>query len=144
MAAQDLILKGPLSLGLTSASAVDVSCEVTGVTITGTVADVAIPATLCAGKSHAGGASKYEIDIDYLSTDGTGGTLFPLLWSAVITASKEMFFSCNLRDGATSGANPLWSGTFVVGAADVGGDQETLSTGSIKCTMTAAPTVAYS
>ena len=138
-ASTDLVLKGTFTLGGT-----DVSDEVTGVIIKGTANDVQIPATLSAGRTHASGAKKYELQIDYLSTDGDGGTLFPALWAAVLTASKELAFTAQLRDGSTSASNPEWSGTIVVSAADVGGDQETLSTGSLTCTMTGEPTVTTS
>lgn len=136
--ATDLILRGPLYLGLTSAST-DVSCETTGVTIMGTVADVEIPATLCQGKSHAGGAQKYQIKIDYLATDGSAGTLFPLLWSGILSSTHEVYWQCTLRDGPKGPANPQWSGIFVVPGADLGGEQETLSAGSITATLTDTP-----
>lgn len=135
--ATDLILKGALSLG-----GVDVSAEATGYTIKGFAADVAVPATLSAGKSHAAGARKYELTIDYLSTNGSGGVLFEILYTAILTATKELAFTGSLRDTAPGTApNPLWSGSIVVAGLDLGGDVEALSTGSITCLMTGAPSV---
>lgn len=135
----DLILKGALCLKPIGGSMTDCSAEVTMVTIKGERADVTIPPTLAAGTSHAAGAQKYSVQIDYLSTDGTTGILFPLLWTALLTPEKTLQFQCTMRDGAKGATNPLWCGEFVVSGADVGGDVEALSTGSITCTMTGAP-----
>lgn len=131
----DLVLKGTFTLGGT-----DVSAEVTAVILKNTVNDVQIPATLAAGKSHAAGASKHEIQIDYLSTDGDTGVLFEKLWTAIGTDAKELAWTCLLRNGAVGVTNPQWAGTLVVSGADVGGDVGALSTGSISCTLTGKPT----
>lgn len=139
--ATDLILKGALCLKPEGGAMTDVSSEVTGVIIKGTTNDVTIPATLSTGTSHAGGAQKYTIQIDYLSDDSSAGVLFPALWAAILTADKELQFQVTLRDGAKGPTNPLWCGTFVVSAADVGGDQEALSAGTLVCTMTGAPVI---
>ncbi len=134
--ATDLVLRGTFTLGGT-----DVSDEVTGVHILGHVNDVQIPATLVTPVSHDGGATKYELQIDYISTDGTDGVLFPALWTAIGTDSKELAWTCLMRAGIESPTNPQWSGTIVVSGADLGGDVETLSTGSITCVLTGAPTI---
>lgn len=139
--ATDLILKGKFLLG---GSFTDVSDEVTEVRLKAAVTDVAIPATLGTPKSHAGGSTKYEITVGYLAEDGSTGVLFGLLWAALGTASKELAWKCNLRDGATSGSNPQWQGVLIVSAADLGGDQETVSEGSITCTLVARPSKATS
>jgi IMP dehydrogenase/GMP reductase len=130
----DLVLKGTLSLGGTP-----VDEETTLVILKTTVNDVVVPATLATGTSHEPGAAKYEIQIDYLSDDADSGVLFPILWAAVATASKELAFTCLFRDGGIGVGNPQWAGTMVVSAADVGGDVEGLSEGSITCVLTGAP-----
>lgn len=132
--AKDLILRGNLSLGSTP-----VEDEVTAFILKFTANDVNIPATLTKDNSHAPGARKYTIQIDYLSTDGTDGTLFPILWEAVLTETKELAFSGRMRNGAVSVSNPQWDGVLVVSAADLGGEVENLSTGSLTCTMTGEP-----
>lgn len=139
--ATDLILKGALKLG---AGPTDVSAEVTQVILKGMRADVSIPATLATPKGHAAGSAKYEISIDYFSDDSGASTLFSLLWAAVASASKELAYEVTLRDGSVSPSNPKYSGTLIVAGADLGGDQEALSTGSIKCTLTGKPSVATS
>lgn len=139
--ATDLILKGKFLLG---GSFTDVSAETTGVHLKASVADVAIPATLGSPKSHAGGSTKYEITIDYLGDDSGATTLFGLLWAALATDSKELAWKCNLRDGSTSPTNPQWQGVLIVSAADLGGDQETVSQGSLTCTLTGRPSKATS
>jgi len=134
--ATDLILSGTVKI-----ATVDVSAEVTNVTIKGSVNDVVVPATMSAGITHAGGANKYTIQIDYLSDDASTGLLFPLLWTAVGSASKEVAYSIRLHPGVIGVGNPQYDGSFVVSGADVGGPEEGLSTGSITCTCTGAPVV---
>lgn len=134
--ATDLVCRGTFTLG-----GADVSAEVTGVILKGMTNDVTIPATLVAPNAHAAGAIKYEIQIDYLSDDASTGTLFPALWTAVGTDSKELTYAVRLRAGAKGPTNPSWSGTLVVSGADVGGDVGALSTGSITCTLTGAPAI---
>jgi hypothetical protein len=134
MSGTDLILSGTAIIG-----GVDCSAEVTLATIKGTVNDVVIPATMAADTSHAGGAQKYEIQIDYLSDDASTGLLFPVLWAALGSATKEVTYSIRLHPGAIGVDNPQYDGSFVVSAADVGGKEEELSTGSATFTCTAAP-----
>ncbi len=132
----DLILTGTLKLAAT-----DVSAEVTGLIIKGTVADVVVPATLSAGISHAGGAQKYELQIDYLSDDSATTTLFGILWTAIASASKEITYSGRLHPGVIGVGNPQYDGSIVVSAADLGGAVEGLSSSSLTCTATGAPVV---
>ena len=134
--ATDLILKGTFKIGAT-----DCSADVTGVHILGTRNDVVIPATLAAGTTHDAGAAKYSLQIDYLSDDADSGILFPLFWTAIATDTKELSFTALLRNGLIGVGNPQWAGTFVVSAADVGGDVEALSTGSLTCVMTDQPAI---
>lgn len=131
-----------ICLGTFTLNSVDVSAEVTSVILKGMTNDIAIPATLTAGITHAAGAVKYQIEIQYLSDDSsTTATLFGILWTAIGTASKELPFTIRLRPGVESPTNPQWSGTLVVPGADLGGDVEGLSTGSITATLTGAPTI---
>lgn len=133
----DLICTGTFTLGGT-----DVSAEVTGVILKGMTKDVAVPATLTAGITHAAGARSYSIQIDYLSDDSsTTATLFGILWAAIATASKELAFTVRFRPGIESASNPQWSGTLVVAGADVGGNVDELASGSITCALTGAPTI---
>lgn len=134
--ATDLIVGGFLSLGGT-----DLSAEITGVTIQGMANDVEVPATMTAGKTHLGGALKYQIQIDYLADDSATTTLFSTLWTAAAASPPELAYVVRLRSGIESPTNPQWSGTMVVSGADLGGDVESLSTGSITCLLTAAPTI---
>jgi len=133
----DLVCRGTFTL-----NSVDVSAETTGVILKGMTNDVKVPATLTNGVTHAAGARKYSIQIDYLSDDSsTTATLFGILWTAVGTASKELPFTVRLRPGAESPTNPSWSGTLVVTGADLGGNVEELSEGSLTCGLTGAPTI---
>jgi hypothetical protein len=134
MVGTDLILSGTALI-----ATVDCSAEITLATIKGTVNDVVIPATMTADISHAGGAQKYEITLDYLSDDASTGILFPLLWAALGTASKEVTYTIRLHPGVIGVGNPQYDGSFVVSAADVGGKEEELSTGSATFVCTAAP-----
>lgn len=136
MAGTDLILTGTLKI-----ATVDVSAEVTQMIIKGAVTDVVVPATLTQGITHAGGAQKYTLQIDYLSDDASTGLLFSLLWTAVATASKEVAYSGRLHPGVVSVANPQYDGIIVVSAAGVGGALEGLSTGTMTCTTTGTPVV---
>lgn len=139
MTATDLILRGTVTLGGT-----DVSAEVTGLTIKGMINDIVVPPTLTLPKGHIPGARKYTAQIDYLSDDSVSTNLFRKLWTAVGTDSKELAFTARLRSGAIGVGNPQWNGTIIVAGADLGGDVETLSQGSITCTMTGAPNVTTS
>lgn len=133
----DLVCRGTFTL-----NAIDVSAETTGVILKGFTNDVVVPATLTAGTTHAAGAKHYSIQIDYLGDDSsTTATLFGILWTAIGTASKELPFTVRLRPGAESPTNPSWSGTLVVSGADIGGQVEGLSSGSITCDLTGAPTL---
>lgn len=133
----DLVCYGTFTL-----NAIDVSAEVSTVILKGMTNDVAVPATLSRPKGHAAGATHHSIQIDYLSDDAsTTATLFGILWTAVGTATKELPFTVRLRPGAESASNPSWSGTLVVAGADVGGNVGDLSTGSITCDLTGAPTI---
>lgn len=133
----DLVCRGTFTLGGT-----DVSGEVTGVILKGFTNDVVVPPTLTTGTTHAAGAKHYSIQIDYLADDSsTTTTLFGILWAAIATDSKELAFTVRLRAGVESPTNPQWSGTMVVSGADVGGKAQELSTGSITCALTGAPTI---
>lgn len=133
----DLVCRGTFTL-----NSIDVSAEVTGVILKGMTNDVQIPATLTNGIAHAAGATKYQIQIDYLSDDSsTTATLFGILWTAIGTATKELTYAVRLRPGAKGSTNPSWSGTLVVSGADLGGKVEDLSTGSITCILTGAPAI---
>lgn len=133
----DLVCHGTFTLG-----GVDVSAETTGVILKGMTNDVAVPATLTVGSTHAAGATHYSIQIDYLADDSsTTATLFGLLWAAIATDSKELAFSVRYRAGVESATNPSWSGTLVVTGADIGGKVEELATGSITCGLTGAPVI---
>lgn len=125
-------------------SLVDVSSEVTKCVLTVQREDQQVPATLSTPKSHGAGSRKAQIEIGYLSTDGSDGALFPLLWAAASgTGSKTLYFEYKVKDTATSSSNPLYWGTFVVSGADLGGDIGSLSEASITCTLTELPSVAY-
>lgn len=137
MSGTDLILVP----GLIKIATVDVTAEVTGVHLKGTVNDVVIPATAVAGTSHAGGAQKYEITLDYLSDDASSGIVFPLLFTAIGTASKELTYSFRLHPGIIGVTNPQYDGSFVVSGADAGGKQQELSQGSGTFVCTGAPVV---
>lgn len=131
----DLVCRGTFTL-----NSIDVSAEVTAVILKGMTNDVVVPPTLTLPTTHAAGATKYQIQIDYLADDSsTTATLFGILWTAIGTDSKELPFVVRLRTGVESPTNPQWSGTLVVSGADVGGNVEELSTGSITCTLTGAP-----
>lgn len=133
----DLVCRGTVTLGGT-----DVSAEVTGFIMKGMTNDVAVPATLVAGTTHAAGAKHYQAQIDYLSDDSsTTSTLFGILWAAIGTDSKELAFTARLRAGAESPTNPSWSGTIVVTGATLGAKVEELSVGSVTCPMTGAPVI---
>lgn len=133
----DLILRGNVTI-----NSVDVTDEVTGVHINGTANDVVIPATMGTPKSHAPGSTKYTVQFDYLSDDSsTSATLFGILWEAVDSDTKELDWTARLRTGDQSADNPEWSGTLVVSAADVGGQAEDLSSGSLTCTLTGEPVI---
>lgn len=133
--ATDLVCRGTLTLGGT-----DVSAEVTGVILKGFTNDVVVPPTLTLPTTHAAGAQKYTVQIDYLADDSSvSTTLFGILWTAIGTDSKEVVGVVRLRAGAESPTNPQWTFTMVVSGAEVGGKVEELSTGSITCTLTGAP-----
>jgi hypothetical protein len=135
----DLVLTGTFKIGAT-----DCSAEVTGVIIKTLTKDVVVPATLTKPTSHAGGANRYELQLDYLSDDATSGIIFPLLWGAMSSATGELSFTVLLRAGAIGVGNPQWAGTIAVSAADVGALEEELSTGTSTHTMTGAPVVTTS
>lgn len=137
-----LILKGNLKLGANHAGVADMSAEVIAFKVSAKVDNIAIPATLSTPKAARGGSVEYSIDISYLSTDDDSATLFRVLWAAVGSASKELYFEGSFRDDAVSATNPVWYGTFIVSGADVGGAAEGLSEGSITCIMKAAPSMA--
>lgn len=132
----DLVCHGTFTLG-----GVDVSAEVTGVILKGYTNDVQVPATLTTGTTHAAGAKHFDIQIDYLADDSSTSTLFGELWAAVGTDSKELAFTVRLRAGVESPTNPQWSGTLVVTGATLGGKVGELSSGSITCPLTGAPTI---
>ena len=131
----DLILRGTITLGGT-----DVSAEILGVTISAMVNDVKVPATFTSGITHLPGAQKYTAKFDYLSDDSGATTLFNVLYTAILTNSKELAFTGRLRAGAIGAGNPQWNGTIVAASADIGGDVEALSEGSVSCTFTGRPT----
>ena len=131
----DLVLRGTVTIGDTT-----VSPEITGVTIKSTVNDVKVPATFTTGITHLPGAQKFTVTFDYLSDDSGDTTLFNILYAAILTDTKELAFTARLRSGVIGVDNPQWNGTFVAASADVGGEVEALSEGSVTCTLTAAPT----
>lgn len=139
MPTSPLILRGNFKI-----ATVDQSTEVTAFHVRGIRDTVEVPATLGGPKSERAGGAKYEIEISYLSTDGTDGVLFPTLWTAIGSATAELAWTATLRDGAISAANPQWSGTMVVVAAELGGDAEGLSIGSATFPLTGAPAIATS
>lgn len=119
---------------------VDVSDEITGFQIHFTVDVLDIPATAGQPKSARGGGVQATIEIGFLSTDGSGGTLFPKLWTAAATNAKTLNFIGTMRDGSVGPTNPSWAGTFIVAGADLGGEAETLSVSSQTFPLTAMPT----
>lgn len=119
----------------------DVSDEITKAQLHIIVDTLEIPATAGQTKSARGGGAMATIEIGFLATDGTDGTLFPKLWAAAATAAKTLAFSLKMRDGAESASNPQWTGTMIVAGAELGGDAEALSQSSQTFPLTGLPTL---
>lgn len=140
-----LVLKGNLKIGPVAGSLVDVSEQVTGYTIMASRDTVQVPATLSGPKSARAGGVQYQLKVDYFASDGSASDdLLRVFWATFGTADGQLAFSANTEDGATSATNPLWSGTFIVTGAQLGGAAEGLSTDSQTFPMTGAPTIATS
>lgn len=136
--AEPLILKGNLKLGTTAETAVDVSEEVTTFKVMGEVSVVEIPPTLARERRNRGGSATYSLEIGYLSSDEADG-VFRLLWAAIGSQSKELYFEGSMRDDVVSADNPLYTGRIIVVGAAVGGEAEALSTDSNTYPMVEAP-----
>lgn len=135
-----LILKGNLGLGGSNIStASDVSGETTAFKLSFQTDTIEVPATLSAGKTNLAGSVAYSVEIGYLSTD-LAGSVFRILYAAAVSATKELFFVGSMRDGSVGTGNPRYCGTLIVSAADLGGDAEALSTGSVVCRVKGTPT----
>jgi hypothetical protein len=139
-----LILKGNLAVGTDSLTAADVSDQVLGFTIIAERDTVDIPATLASAKSKRAGGVAYSIKIDFFSSDGDDADLFRVFWDTFATADGQLYFEGSVADDAVSATNPLWSGTFIVTGAQLGGDAEGLSQDSQTFPLIAAPTIATS
>lgn len=149
MATTPLILEGTLSIGSTTSTLTDYSDAITSFKISATADPIDIPATLGGPKSQRKGPVLYELEISYLSNDtDVTAELFRVLWTAVSTTGTatagQLAWSANLRDGATTTANPKWTGTMIVMGAEIGGDASDLSSGSGTFALTAAPTISNS
>jgi hypothetical protein len=135
-----LIFKGILCLAVAgSGSYTDVSDELTAAKIRFAVDEIDIPATAGQPGSTRGGGVMAFLDVGFLSTDGSGGTLYPMLYAAAATATGELDFILRYRDGAKGATNPQWCGTVIVTGGALGGDAETLSADSQSFPMTDLP-----
>jgi hypothetical protein len=135
-----LVLKGNLKLGADSSSETDVSDEILSFTISAERDLVTVPPTLATPKVSRAGTTEYFVEIGYLSTDDDTTSVFQQMWTALGSAAGTMYFEGSFTDAVVSATNPLWSGTFVVVGAGVGGDAEGLSQFSARHPLTAAPT----
>lgn len=138
-----LILRGNLRIGTNDTTAVAVGNEVTDFTVSATADIITIPPTMNNPTGYRGGAAAFSVKIGYLSTDGTDGVLFPILWAAISspTGNKQLYFEGCLRDAVISAANPLWTGTLIVSGANVGGTVQTVSVDSLTFPLTGAPVI---
>jgi hypothetical protein len=138
-----LILRGNLRVGTNDTTAVAVGNEITDFTVSATADIITIPATMNNPVGYRGGAAHFEIKIGYLSTDGTDGVFFPMIWAAIAspTGNKQLYFEGCLRDAVISASNPLWTGTFIVSGANVGGTVQTVSVDSLTFPLIGAPVI---
>ena len=136
-----LIMRGNLRIGIAGFNVQDVSDAVTKFIVKSTVDTIKIPATLSTPKQNRGGGADYSIEIEYLSTDQDSNSLFRLLWEAIGTQSKELWFEGSNADGPITANNPMWGGTFIVTDAAVGGPAEGLSTATATFPLKTAPTM---
>lgn len=140
MTTTPLLLKGNLALGTTANGVADVSDGITTFKISADRDEVSIPATLATPKSARVGGVKYQIEVGYFSNDESTTGIFGLFWASLITADGLIYFSGSMRDGLVTASNPLWTGSFYVTGASLGGGAEDLSVDSRTFTMTGAPT----
>jgi hypothetical protein len=137
-----LILRGNLRIGTSDSTAVAVGSEVTDFKVSATADTIDIPATMNTAKGFRGGAASFQIEIGYLPNDGTQGVIFNILWTAIadLTGNKELYFEGCFRDAVISATNPLWTGTFICVAAEIGGTMQTLAQSSSTFPLTGPPT----
>lgn len=121
---------------------VDVSDEVTKAIYHPAKDVVAVPATLGKPKSSRGGGNDPgTLEVGFLATDGTDGTIFPMFWAAAATTAGTLKFALTLHAATGEApANPLWCGEIIVSGAELGGDAEALSESSQSFPLTDLPT----
>lgn len=140
-----LVFKGQLCLSSDGVTYTDVSDETTHASLSFAKDTVAVPATAGQPKTSRGGGTKPPVfNLGYLSTDGTTGTILPMLWTAAGTATKTLFYKLLMRDGGESSTNPMWAGSFIVSGAMLGADAEALSTDTQQFPCTDLPTITES
>jgi hypothetical protein len=134
-------LYGNLALATDAATPtyLDVSNWVTSFVVAVTVDQVEVPTTMATDKTTRPGSKVYTVTLNYLNDAGSN-TVHDFLWTAATTGDGYLNFHANLFDGATSVTNPQWSGTFVVSAAETGGDMGAIGSSSATFTLTGAPT----
>ncbi len=102
-----LVFKGTFCVNA-GAGLVDVSNELSHAMLKFVVDTVAVPATLGQPKSNRGGGVYAVLELGWLATDGSAGTLWGLMQTAAATATKTLDFYLKMRDGAESPPNPAW------------------------------------
>jgi len=133
-----LIVGGALKIDTVNPPVVDMSAFITQFKVRASVDTVEVPATLATPKGTRPGPASYEIEIGYLAGDGSA-ELFTMLWTAITSGTKLLYFAGKMEDTAISATNPEYQGQFVVVAAEIGGDAEGLSQSSGTFPLVGAP-----
>ncbi len=139
-----LVFTGQLCLSSDGGSTwVDVSDEVSKAIYHPAKDAVQVPATLGKPKTvRGGGNDPGTLEVGFLSTDGTGGTIFPMFWAAAATVAGTLKFALTMHAATgESPTNPLWCGEIIVSGAMLGADAEQLSQDSQSFPLTDLPTL---
>lgn len=138
-----LILKANFRVTVPGAASLDVSDQITGVTIGASADQVTIPPTGTTGKSKRKSSVEWTAQIKYLANDQASTDLARIFYTALLDADGYLGISGTMRAGAASSVNPRWFGTIVTSGLGLGGDQESLAEDSQTFTFTAAPSFLY-
>ena len=151
MAGSALILGGNLKLGTTAGTAIDITSEVTAMTLTVKRAVINIPPTWGGARAtYRAGADTYEIKFDYFSSDiaTSGTTVWQMLWAASIDTAQSpagsLYYEGTFNGGVVSATNPKYYGRLLVTGADLGGTANDLSKDSQTFMLIDRPGVATS
>lgn len=126
-------------------NSIDVSETVTALTFIGERDAITVPPTMTEREGVKAGSDRYFVRIDWLQSQAaTPTSIEDILWTALGTADGTITVSGTLRSGDVSESNPQWSGTAVVVGVELGGEKNTIGTGSQTFQLTDRPTVTTS